>query len=160
MTVVRAEGSIRVVVKRNGQRRHVITAHCRLRHPVAGSRCRSSAGQSRHDITASLKIDRWPCCLTVKRTDQRERCLGDRDQAWARPEREAGSPVYPARVVLDRQALAPWDQSAGRCRGLDLVASCCQSYMNLMEPVSGMGYDSGGLHARSGIRPRDDQRLR
>ena len=74
-------------------------------------------------------------------TDLRERCLGHRDRAWARPEREEGSPVYPERAVLGRQAPAPSDQSAGSCRGLDLVASCRQSNMNLLEFVSGMGCD-------------------
>ncbi len=56
--------------------------------------------------------------------DLRERCLGHRDRAWARPEREEGSPVYPERAVLGCQAPAPSVQSAGSCRGLDLVASC------------------------------------
>ena len=37
--------------------------------------------------------------------------------------------MYLARAVLDRQAPAQWDQSAGSCRGLDLVASCSQFYM-------------------------------
>ena len=37
--------------------------------------------------------------------------------------------MYLARAVLDRQAPAQSDQSAGSCRGLDLVASCSQFYM-------------------------------
>jgi hypothetical protein len=37
--------------------------------------------------------------------------------------------VYLARAVLDRQAPAQSDQSAGSCRGLDLVASCSQFYL-------------------------------
>ena len=36
--------------------------------------------------------------------------------------------MYLARAVLDRQAPAQSDQSAGSCRGLDLVASCSQFY--------------------------------
>ena len=49
--------------------------------------------------------------------------------------------MYPERAVLGRQAPAPSDQSAGSCRGLDLVASCRQSNMNLLELVSGMSCD-------------------
>ena len=77
--------------------------------------------------------------LTVRRTDLPERCQGHRGQAWARPGLAEGSPVYLARVLLGRQALSPSDQSAGRCRGLALVASCRQSYMNLFDLASGRG---------------------
>ena len=101
-------------------------------------RYRASSGLT---SSASLEYRRVTVLATVRRTDRREHCLGHRDQAWARPELEEGSPVYPARVVLDRQAPAPSDQSAGSCRGLDLVASCRQSNMNLLELVSGMSYD-------------------
>ena len=37
--------------------------------------------------------------------------------------------MYLARAVLDRQAPAQSDQSAGSCRGLDLVVSYSQFYM-------------------------------
>jgi hypothetical protein len=80
---------------------------------------------------------------TDRRTGLQEHCLGHRDQAWARPELAEGSPVFPARVLLDRQAPALSDRSVGSCLGLDLVASCCKSYMTLMELVSGMSCDSG-----------------
>ena len=44
--------------------------------------------------------------------------------------------MYLARAVLDRQAPAQSDQSAGSCRGLDLVASCSQFYMKATSAAS------------------------